>query len=98
MPYRLIVRKRAQSDIDSSCAWYESQERGVGLRFLDEVDGALRIIRERPAAFTVVKGSVHRMILNRFPFGIYYVCSGNTVSVLSVVHVARHPSTWPQGG
>ena len=96
MPHRLIVRKRAQSDLEAACAWYEEQEPGLGLQFLDEVDAALKAIREHPELFAVLQGTVRRSILNRFPFGIHYVHRGDTISVLAVVHVARHPSTWPR--
>jgi len=80
MPYRLTVRRKAESDIDAALALYESQEPSVGVRFLREIDSAIDLITNQPELFAPVHRDIRRAILNKFPFGIFYVYCRNLIS------------------
>lgn len=94
MPPRLIVRKKAESDIDAAFAWYEFREPGLGLRSLQEVDTAFDTIEAQPRLFASIHHDVRRALLKKFPFGVYYVHREAAVVVIAVMHAARHPNSW----
>ena len=50
MTRRFIVRPRAERDIQSAYDWYESQEPGLGERFLEAVQKRLEAIHRMPRA------------------------------------------------
>ena len=39
---------------------------------------------------------VHRALLPRFPYGLFYVVRHDLVYVLAVLHDARNPNQWPR--
>jgi putative addiction module component (TIGR02574 family) len=51
MERRWIVRPPAQADIEAAAGWYEEQQPGLGLRFIDAVDHVLTRIRHTPLQF-----------------------------------------------
>ena len=40
--------KPAQIEVDDAVAWYDSQSRGLGIQFLDDIDRAIRRIAAYP--------------------------------------------------
>ena len=94
MAYRLIVRPEAESDINAAYAWYEEQRRGLGAEFLEEVERCLVLIQDNPELYAAVYVGTRRALARRFPFGVFYIWDANTISVIAVLHMARHPDSW----
>ena len=88
------LRREAESDLAEAAAWYECQRPGLGRDFLNEVEGMLESIASRPASYPQVYRSVHRAIIKRFPFSVFYLVVGVEVVVLAVLHSTRDPSKW----
>ena len=93
---RLIVRPEAEADIAEAFAWYERQLPGLGGESLLELERILDLVQERPSLFAEIDKPVRRALTKRFPIGVFYVSESDTISVLSVLHLARDPSTWPR--
>jgi len=89
-----IVRREAQRDIDEAAVWYEGERAGLGLQFLDELDVLLRRVADSPFQFPNITAHVRRALLHRFPYGVYFLHSDQTVEVIAVLHLHRHPDTW----
>lgn len=96
MTRRLLVRPRAERDLQSSFEWYESQQQGLGGEFLVEVRERLEAIRSFPESSPVIYRDVRRAIVSRFPYVIFYVVRPTLVSILAVLHQARDPTIWPR--
>jgi plasmid stabilization system protein ParE len=96
MTRRFIVRPRAERDIQSAYDWYESQEPGLGERFLETVRKRLEAIRDFPESCPVIYRDVRRAVVSRFPYLVFYVVQPNRVTVLAVLHHSRSPATWPR--
>ena len=88
------LRKEAESDLTEAAAWYECQRPGLGRDFLNEVESMLESIATRPFSYPQVYRSVHRAIIKRFPFSVFYLVIGVDVVVLAILHSTRHPSKW----
>jgi len=73
MTRRFIVRLRAERDIQSTFAWYESQQRGLGDEFLSAIRQRLETVRSFPESASVVYRDVRRVVVSRFPYVVFYV-------------------------
>src|SRR5689334_12350584 len=96
MTRRLVLRPRAENDIQSGFEWYESQRPGLGDEFLAAVREKLEAIRSFPESSPVIYRDVRRTVVSRFPYLVFYVVRPTQVSVLAVLHHARNPAAWPR--
>lgn len=94
MTYELLVRPEAESDMLEAHAWYEDKKPGLGAQFLQSIESGLEAIRRYPLACAKVEGEVRRVLLKRFPYGIFYVVDGERISILACLHAKRRPGLW----
>lgn len=47
-----------------------------------------------PEHFPVVHGRLRRLLLQRFPYGVYFKVYARSISVVGVIHGYRHPDAW----
>ena len=78
--------------------FYESARPGLGALYLDDVQHALDIARERPYLGVAVALGFRRMLLRRFPFSLIYAIESNDVVVVAVAHQRRSPNYWKGRG
>jgi len=93
MSARLIVRARAETDLAKASKWYEQRASGLGRHFLDCTDRATNLICHNPLAFPVYHRQFRRALVPRFPFGVFYIATSETVIVFAVLHLAQDPQT-----
>ncbi len=74
--------------------WYESQQEGLGKRFLTSVQNALNRIELNPKMYPIVEDDVHRCLTKIFPFGILFRIKSDTIAVIAVMHLHRDPDYW----
>ena len=80
---KVVFLKEATREFSRTVAYYDNQEPGLGLRFEDEVDGAIRWLARNPRAFPLRRGLYRRMNLHVFPYYIPYVIRETTLWVVS---------------
>lgn len=90
----LVVRDAAEGDIAEGARWYEQRSAGLGSEFLRAVDVALSEIARMPARYPIVRGTVRRALIRRFPYAVFFVAQPDLISVLACLHVRRHPQGW----
>jgi plasmid stabilization system protein ParE len=88
------LRPEAEQDLAEAARWYEDQQPGLGLKFLDEALATISAIAERPLASSAVYGSLRRALLHRFPFGVFFLVDADGAVVIGVFHGSRHPRRW----
>ena len=93
----VVFRSRAAVDVSAAFEWYELQRLGLGERFLRSVDQAVEAVRENPERGPIAIGQIRRLIVQRFPYGMFYVVQDGVIVVLTVVHSRRDPQRWPGG-
>lgn len=96
MTHRRVVRRQAKADIREAARWYNSQRRGLGRAFVQQVDALLDRISLNPMQHPIVHREVRRAIPRRFPYGVFYRINGSEILVLAVVHLHRDPSIWQE--
>jgi plasmid stabilization system protein ParE len=98
MTRRVVLRRLAISDIDRACDYYDAQSSGLGRRFAATVDEALQRISANPLQYPLVVREMRRLMLDPFPYALFFKVEGDTIRVYAVIHGARHPRTWQRRG
>ncbi len=86
--------KPVQYEIDDAYEWYEAQSRGLGIKFLDDLDRVIRRIKAFPLSCVEIDEGLWRCLFSRFPYGIIYGIDSETVIVVAVAHLHRKPRYW----
>ena len=94
MARRIVVQPQSDLDIQAAAVWYEDQQSGLGTRFLDELNLVFQRIAESPQQFPRLEDDVHRALLRRFPYGVYFLAESEEVKVFAVLHLHRQPDMW----
>lgn len=92
--YRLVSEPRADLDIESAFRWYEKEQSGLGLEFLNELRVAYDRIVEGPFKYPHLRSGVRRALLKRFPYIVYFSVEPTVIVVLAVLHASRDPAEW----
>lgn len=88
----------AEAELFVAASYYEEQDSGLGLRFLDTVDRAAAWVVENPLASPVVllrgvRTAVRRRRLQPFPYAVLYVVEPDLL-VVAIAHERRRPGYW----
>ncbi len=89
---RLIIEAAARADIAGAASWYNEQEAGLGVAFLDAVNGRIGQIAKNPHMFSHRRSGVRGAALKRFPYIIFYKLSESYIQIVAVFHQRRNTS------
>jgi plasmid stabilization system protein ParE len=89
----------AQDDIARAVAWHEMQRAGRGQACADAIDAALRSIESLPRIGTEVTPAVpgrevRRVVVQGYPYTVFYEVVGTDAVVLAVSHQKQRPGGW----
>jgi plasmid stabilization system protein ParE len=90
----LNVRPAAAKDIFDAYDWYEAQQAGLGVQFLNAVDRNFQRIAEKPGLYPIVLRGARRALMRGFPYSIFFRVLGDEARILGVIHQHRHPKGW----
>lgn len=96
MNAELILRPDAENDLREAYNWYEKQNKGLGLEFILCVEACLETIQRHPDLYPAVRKEIHRALIRRFPYCVFYVIGEENIEVLAILHGRRHPKTWQE--
>ena len=83
----------AEEEMTEAARVYEDHAVGLGKRFLDEVEGCVDLLFDRPYIGRRV-GKFRRFPLRKFPFTLIYTLEDNDLVVVAVSHHRRRPDYW----
>jgi len=84
----------AEAEMVAAAAHYETQQKGLGKRFLASVEDALGRIRLNPRLYRIVEGDVRRCLTRTFPFSVLFRIKRGEYEVIAVMHLHRDPAYW----
>lgn len=90
----IVFNFEAEEEMMASANYYASKAEGLGIKFLDEIDTALKQISLNPYGWPIITGQVRRYLLHRFPFGLLYQVYADQIYILAVMHLHREPNYW----
>ena len=88
------VHPDALAEAQAAYRWYSERSETAAKFFLAELENAVEFISADPARYPVYLDRARRFLLKRFPFGIIYRRSDETVQILAVAHARRKPGYW----
>ncbi|MGE0082980.1 MAG: type II toxin-antitoxin system RelE/ParE family toxin [Desulfococcaceae bacterium] len=86
--------RSASQEPDEAVEWYDQQAAGPGMKFLDDVDNALRRISLYPYSYAEIEDGIRRCLVNRFPYGLIYGMDEGMTVIIAVAHLHRKPGYW----
>ena len=94
----VYIRPDALADIESAAAWYEVKQAGLGTEYVRAMRGAIASLAGSAFLYHIRHRRFHVRWLctRRFPFRIVYRVDTERVTVLAVLHAARHDREWRQ--
>jgi plasmid stabilization system protein ParE len=95
MIYELRIRPRALSELQQILQ--EHARVGHERSFLTELELVFETLRVMPRRFPPVAGPIHRALLRRHPYAVFFrIRPEPVVVVLAMIHQCRDPATWPR--
>ncbi len=94
MKPHLIIRPEAEADIFSAFDWYQEQQLGLGNQFAQELVSSIDRIINSPRLYSELHIGIRRVLLHKFPYGIYYLLKEDQIIVLAVLHLSMNPDKW----
>ncbi len=91
MSYKLHPLIGVDDDISNAVEWYESQQKGLGARFIDDWENTASYILSNPFTFAKKRKSFRQAVLKNFPYLIVYEITDNLIIIYAVINGARHP-------
>lgn len=91
---KVLFATEVWSEVDTARDYYENEVEGLGKAFVHAVRGSIEEIKSNPTASRIIQGSYRRFLTPRFPFGIIYQVSQDTLYVVAVAHLRKRPNYW----
>jgi toxin ParE1/3/4 len=91
----LQLHPAARAELNATVAYYERQQRGLGVALLDEVERILTLLPQHPHVGAPYKQTAFRAVpLRRFPYRIFYLELDEQLWMLALAHDRRRPDYW----
>ena len=91
MSLEVVVLRGAESDLQSAFNHYEDKAEGLGEEFLLAIDGSLTAVGQFPEMARVYHKTIRRLVISRFPYGIFYAVEGQRIIVHAVLDLRQDP-------
>jgi len=84
----------AKAEMQDAVEYYEQQQSGLGLEFLEEMYATIQRVLRFPAAWPQSSRYSRRCLASRFPYSIIYQIRSSGILVVAVMHHSRKPAYW----
>lgn len=86
----------ARADAHAAAAFYRARRPGLGRRFLDSLQDALRQVEARPGIYPELARDIRKCRLKTFPYALIFRAREGTdiIHIIAVMHLRREPGDW----
>ena len=96
---KFILRPTVYGVMEEAAQWYEDQQEDSGADFSDRVLETFERIAQGPKLFPVIMRvtggrQVRRALVDRFPYGVFYVLTADAIVVFALTHLQRDSREW----
>lgn len=95
MEFEIRFESNALYDIEEAIEYYESQQKGLGVRFKNSLELSISYIEKIPKAFSFYKNKVRKIPLEKFPYMIFYKIYTDKVIIIAVFNTYQNPAKKP---
>jgi plasmid stabilization system protein ParE len=85
------LRIKALDDVSRIRTWYRKIDPLLEDGFVRALNAGLDRIEAHPFGYQVVYRNSRRLILDKFPYSIYYLIQDAIIIVIAVIHHKRNP-------
>jgi hypothetical protein len=91
---RVEFHPEALGEFRDAGKFYSGCQEGLGLRFYDCVESALKRITDDPTRFRIFEDDIRRCLVHVFPYAVLYSVEPDFILVIAVMHCSRQPGYW----
>jgi hypothetical protein len=91
---KIVFLNPAKQEFAEAIAFYNEQSEGLGFAFALEVKRTLSRILRYPKAWRPISKRARRCRTDRFPYGVIYQIRGDSILIVAIYHLHRHPNSW----
>jgi plasmid stabilization system protein ParE len=81
----------ARQELEDAKTYYALLQDNLDQLFEKDLREKIDIIKEFPLLYPRVSDSLHRVVMYRFPYNIFYYIKDKTITVVSIAHQHRKP-------
>ena len=81
----------AERDLQEAYNWVAEHRHGKELSFLRDLDSRLEHLKAFPLIGRLYRGRYRRLLIPRYPFGVFYVVESNRIVIHSILDLRRSP-------
>ncbi len=94
MNYELFFEPDVDFEIEDAFNWLEKQDKGLGTKFIAELETYFEKISAHPEYFSFFKNHLRHAILPTFSYKIVYEVADVKIIVHAVFHTSRRPKNF----
>lgn len=87
----VVLTPQTEQDLEKIYDWYEQRNKGLGSEFIRIIDANLSQIQRYPEAHPVVRKNIHRKIIRRFPYALFYIIAETQIVTIACLHLKQDP-------
>jgi plasmid stabilization system protein ParE len=91
---RVEFHPAAQQEVENAQSWYAERSVFAAAAFLQEISLAVQRVREAPLRHPSAERGTRKLLVDTFPFTLYYRVGPEVVSIVAVAHQKRRPGYW----
>jgi plasmid stabilization system protein ParE len=94
LEYEIVIYEDARRDIIEIAKWYDLQAVGLGGKFENYLGKTIERLTTHPKAFGFLYKDVRKILVDKFPYLIFYRIKEHVVHIYGVMHTKRKPATY----
>jgi plasmid stabilization system protein ParE len=96
--WQVLFTPAARAELVDAQDWYEVEAPGLGRRFRTEIDAVVQRMAVNPRQFPLVYKTLHRALVRKFPYALFFSVEDDTLMVVACFHGKRDPHQWQRRG
>lgn len=91
---RVRLHPEARAELREARRWYDQRSPLSATAFAQAVDSAVSRIVAVPTQCPLADYGTRKLVLQRFPFNIFYLYDESEIVIVAVAHQKRRPGYW----
>lgn len=93
-PFSIELSDAAELDLDKSYQYYYEDSPKIAAKFYKRINLGFENIKQNPNSFPFAHKDIRKLVVEKFPFVIYYRIDNTVIKVIAIFHTSRNPEIW----
>jgi plasmid stabilization system protein ParE len=89
-----VFHPEAETELNKAVDYYNVCRPNLGREFAREIHSTIQNILAYPQAWTPLSPRTRRCLVHRFPYGVIYQVTNNTILIVAIMQLSRRPGYW----